>query len=72
MYEYFACMYSYVPHMHAWCDGAPGTGVTDSCELPYGYWESNPSPLEEQPVLLITEPSSLQPKDTFLRKEKQR
>jgi hypothetical protein len=32
-------------------------GVTDSCELPYGYWESNPGPLEEQSVLSTTEPS---------------
>ena len=30
------------------------------CELPYGCWELNPGPLEEQSVLLITEPS-LQP-----------
>ena len=38
----------------------PATGVTDSCELPYGCWELNSGPLEEQPVLLTTEPS-LQP-----------
>ena len=25
---------------------------TDSCELPHGYWELNPGPLGEQPVLL--------------------
>ena len=37
-----------------------GIGVTDSCELPCGFWELNPSPLEEQPVLLTAEPS-LQP-----------
>lgn len=37
--------------------GPLGTGVTDSCELPCGYWELNPSPLEEQPVPLTTEPS---------------
>ena len=35
----------------------PGTGVTDSCELPCGCWELNPGPLEEQPVLLTAEPS---------------
>jgi hypothetical protein len=29
-----------------------GTGVADSCELPCGYWQLNPGPLEEQPVLL--------------------
>ena len=35
----------------------PGTGVTDSCELPCGCWELNPGALEEQAVLLTTEPS---------------
>lgn len=37
-----------------------GTGVTDACKLPNGFRESNPGPLEEEPVLLSTEPS-LQP-----------
>jgi hypothetical protein len=37
--------------------GSPGTGVTDSCELPSGCWELNLGPLGEQPVLLVTEPS---------------
>ena len=27
-----------------------GTGGTDSCVLPCGCWELEPSPLEEQPV----------------------
>jgi hypothetical protein len=40
--------------------GSPAIGVTDSCELPCGCWELNPSSLEEQPGLLTTEPS-LQP-----------
>jgi hypothetical protein len=35
--------------------------TTDGCELPCGCWELNPGPLEEQPVLLSSEPS-LQPK----------
>ena len=41
------------------CEGvrSPGTGVTDNCELPCGYWELNPGPLEEQAVLLTAEPS---------------
>jgi hypothetical protein len=26
---------------------SPETGVTDSCELPYGCWESKPGPLQE-------------------------
>jgi hypothetical protein len=38
----------------------PATGVTDSCELPCGFWELNLGPLEEQSVLLTAEPS-LQP-----------
>ena len=34
--------------------------ITDVCEPPCGCWELNLAPLEEQPVLLTTEPS-LQP-----------
>ena len=37
--------------------GCPGTGVTHSCALPCSCWELNLGPLEEQPVLLTTEPS---------------
>ena len=37
--------------------GSSENGVTDSCELPCGCWESNPGPLEEQPVLFTVEPS---------------
>lgn len=33
----------------------PGTGVTDICETPCGCGESNPDPLEEEPVLLTVE-----------------
>lgn len=59
-----ACMYVY--HLCAWCPQmpqggikAPGTGVTDGCELPHGSWESNPDPQGEQTV---SEPlSHLQP-----------
>jgi hypothetical protein len=40
-----------------------GTEVIDTCELPCGFSELNPGPLEEQPVLLTAE-SSLQP-NTF-------
>jgi hypothetical protein len=36
---------------------SPETEVADSCELPFGCQESNPDPLEEQTVLLTTEPS---------------
>jgi hypothetical protein len=34
--------------------------TTDGCEPPYGCWELNSEPLEEQSVLLTAEPS-LQP-----------
>ena len=34
----------------------------DGCEPPYGCWELNSGPLEEQPVPLPAEPS-LQPQD---------
>ena len=40
--------------------GSPGTGVTDNCVVPCGYWELNPSPLQEQSVFLTSE-TSLQP-----------
>ena len=39
--------------------GSPGTGVTDSCWLPYECWELNPGPLEKQQLLLLTNPSPL-------------
>lgn len=34
-----------------------GTGLTVSCELPCGCWESNQNTLEGQPVLLPAEPA---------------
>jgi hypothetical protein len=34
--------------------------ITDGCEPPCGFWELNSGSLEEQPLILITEPS-LQP-----------
>ena len=34
--------------------------ITDGCEPPWGWWKLNSGPLEEQSVLLTTEPS-LQP-----------
>jgi hypothetical protein len=46
------------------CVKVSDIGVTNSCKLPCGCWELNPGPLEEQPVLLTTEPS-LQPEATF-------
>ena len=43
---------------------SPETGATNGCELPRGCWESNPGPLEEQPVLLTIEQSP-QPSLTY-------
>lgn len=37
--------------------GLPGTRDTDPCELPYGCWQLNPCPRDEQLVLLPTEPA---------------
>ena len=37
--------------------GSPGDGVTHGCDPSCGYWELNPVSLQEQPVLLATEPS---------------
>ena len=36
--------------------------VIDGCEPPCGCWELNSGPLEEQPVLLTTEPSLHSPR----------
>ena len=41
--------------------------ITDGCEPPCGCWELNSGPLEEQAMLLTTEPS-LQPQKTLLKK----
>jgi hypothetical protein len=45
----FACM--------CFCVKMSDLGVTDSCELPCGYWDLNPGPLEELPVPSTAEPS---------------
>ena len=51
--------YMFAHHLWAWCPWSPesgigcsGTRVTDSCELPYDCWESNPGPVEKQSVHL--------------------
>jgi hypothetical protein len=43
----------------------PETGVTNGFELPCGCWESNLGPLEEQPMLVTTEPSLHPRSSTF-------
>jgi hypothetical protein len=39
--------------------------ITDGCEPPCGCWELNSGPLEEQPVLLTSEPSLQHPQVSF-------
>jgi hypothetical protein len=39
------------------CFRSPGTGVTDGCELPCGFWEPNSGLLHEQERFLIVQPS---------------
>lgn len=51
----------YVHELHVLCpeEGirSPGTGATNGCEPPYGFWESNLVTQEEQTMLLTTETS---------------
>lgn len=50
------------------CIESPGAGVVDDWELPCGCWEVNLGPLQEEYVLLDTEPP-LQPDETSCRAE---
>jgi len=74
----YECFYLYVcMHVHpvcAWClrrseEGirSPGTGDKEGCEPPCGFWELNLGPLQEQQVLLTTEPSLQPPIFVLLR-----
>lgn len=40
--------------------GFPGTGATDTWAPPHRCWESNPSPLQEQPTILTSRPHDMQ------------
>ena len=62
VYGCFACMHVCVPcafSAHRSGKRASDTlGMkSDNCELSCGYWELNLGPLNNQPVLLVTEPS---------------
>lgn len=35
--------------------GSLGIEVTGGCEPPHGWWELNPSPQQDQPMLLMAE-----------------
>lgn len=53
MYGCFVSLNVCAPHVHLMpMEGVrfPGSGGTDGCEPPWGGWESNSAPLEEQPV----------------------
>ena len=50
---------AFLPRVPASQKGAPGL-IIDGCKPPCGCWELNSGPLEEQSVLLTSEPS-LQP-----------
>jgi len=55
-FSFILCVLMFCWHVLLFeCIGS--SGVTDSYELPCGCWELNLGPLEEQPVLLTTEPS---------------
>ena len=64
------CLYVCVPRdclmpVEATRQCIPGTGVTDGCELPCVFWDTNPGPLKEQQMLLTPE-SPLQPLEYHL------
>jgi len=56
-YLFITCKYTVAVFRHQKRASDP---ITDGCEPPCGCWELNSGPLEEQSVLLTTEPS-LQP-----------
>lgn len=62
--KFSAWVYVFEPHVCLVATGSSGTGVTDGYESPYGCWEWNLGPLEEQPVLLTPQP--LQPQRVWL------
>lgn len=51
------CLYVCVPHAFSAYRGQKKVLVADGCELSLRCWESNPGPLQEQPVHLTMEPS---------------
>jgi hypothetical protein len=54
---YFLCVHVNVLCIYYTVESKEGhqirTRIADSCEPPYGYWELNPGPLQEQQVILI-------------------
>lgn len=58
VYGCFVCMYICLPHVCLVPVEATVVLVLDGSEPSCGCWESNLSPLKEQPVLLAAEPST--------------
>lgn len=58
-------MYVCVLHVGTWC---PGKRVTGGCEPSSGFWDLSQGPLEEQPVLLTTDPSLHNPFYLIIKK----
>jgi hypothetical protein len=59
-FMYMNALSAYTPT----CQKKASDPIRDGCEPPCGCWELESGPLEEQPVLLATEPS-LQPQAYF-------
>lgn len=62
VYGSFVCLYVYALFVCSAQEASrvchsPWTLSADGYELPCGFWESNPGPLEDQPVPLITNSS---------------
>jgi hypothetical protein len=51
-----ACMYVYHGGHYKEGIGSRGNRVTDSCELPSGFWKWNLGTLQKKPMLLTVEP----------------
>lgn len=53
MYISVLLVYMPVLEVKRW-NKTPRAVVTDSSELPFGFWEPNPGPLPEQPALSVS------------------
>lgn len=65
-----SCMYVCVSHVHSASGGRKRVQILEflnGCKSPYGCWELNLGPAEEQPELLMTEPPLQPPHSIFLK-----
>lgn len=56
MGDWAACLSVYPACSWRPIEGVRSSGITNDCELPCEYWESNEGPLKKQPVLENSEP----------------